>query len=119
MNEYGISSSAEPIDVYKSIKLRGATYTSKLSKEISTVDYFIETKNERIGAIKFYVVSDYIVYALMQVYEIINKMDHFLFVKPTESNEVITISDISEKALFIKIGRKEIITFIPNKFEKS
>lgn len=107
------------LDTHKSVKLNGEIFKSLLSKESTTIDYFIKTKNNVIGAVKFYFVRDFIIYALIENYRVMKNFDHFLCVEEMNTKQLIKFTDISEKLMLINVGRKKYVTSVPNKYEKS
>lgn len=117
--ESGISCPDGRLTIYKSLTIRNKKFSSLLSKGVSTVDYFVLLKNKKICALKFFTITNNTANVLVEMYRIVNELDHFIEIEAAQSNEVITIDDISKKVLYIKIGRREIVTLIPNSFEKT
>lgn len=105
--------------VYKSIEFKGIKYASEMSKDISTIDYFVRLKDNTFGSINFYTVFDYSVFAIMNIYISIGEIDHFTQVKRTEQQKLIKLIDIADKLLYLKFGFSEYITTLPNKYEKT
>lgn len=107
------------LTIYRHIILSGIKFTSKSSKEISTIDFFVRLIDKSIAAIKYYVQFDFVLYAVIEKYEILNHIDHFLQIKSTNKNDVIRVNNIAQKMLYLKFGLRELVTSIPNKFEKT
>lgn len=105
--------------IYKKVERNGKIFKCLESKEMSTVDHFVKTKNDVIAAIKFYFVSDSIIYALIEKYNVIKVVDQISYVEPAQIQMIITFNDISEKLLFKKVRKKQTVALIPNKFEKT
>lgn len=105
--------------IYKNVTISGQKYTSLKSKQIATVDYFVRLTEGTVGMIKFYFIHDLIIYGLLEKYEIIEKVDQFYIVKSSSIIEVFKASNIKTKMIYMKIGRNEIITEVPNRFEKT
>lgn len=107
------------LNIHKSVCSRGIKFTSLESKDISTIDYFVRLKNENIASIRFYVVFDSDLYALIDIYEVVSQIDHFTQIKCSQVKELIKFNDILEKMLYLKFGRNEYVTTLPNKYEKT
>lgn len=105
--------------IYKSVSLSGKRYTSKKSKETASIDYFIELLQGKVGMVKFYIERDYIIYGLLELYEVVECMNQFSTVKATGISELFEISKIKRKLIYMKIVDKEFTTSIPNRFEKT
>lgn len=105
--------------IYKHVIIRGQKYTSTKSKEGASIDFFIQLKQNIIGIVKFYFVCEFIVYGFIETYEIINQLDHFYIVESTGLHKVFKACNITKKLLCIKVCNKQIVTSIPNMFEKT
>lgn len=105
--------------IFKIISINGKKYTSKKAKEVASADFFIKLKNSRLGINQFYFVHDFTVYGLLEVYETIECIEQFQIVKPTGLLEVFKVKDIERKLIYMNITNLEIITSIPNRFEKT
>lgn len=86
---------------------------------MSTVDFFVQLKNNSFGAVCYYVVSDLVLYALIDIYETIDTCDHIFEVKLSSNKVIVSVHDISKKLLFLKYGHREYLTAFPNNYEKS
>lgn len=118
-NENLMIPSKNCLDIYKSVTVRGVKYTSEQSRDISTIDFFVRLKDNRIAAIFFFTLFDHNLYALINVYESIDTNAHFIKIKRTQTQQVIKINDVSEKMIYLKIGLNEFVTGFPNRFEKT
>lgn len=107
------------LTIYKKVVIRGVKYTSQQLNEISTIDYFIRLKYGRIGAIKYFTVLNCTLYALVDIYKVLHKDNHFFQTVRSNDQDLVKIINIAEKAIDMKFGIRECITFIPNKFEKT
>lgn len=105
------------LTVYHNVVIRGIKFTSKKSKEISTIDYFVSVNTE-IVCVYFYFVIDSIIYALGEKYEVITKHEHFTEIIPAKTLKIVKILDVTEKLFFLKIGIKMFVASLPNRFEK-
>lgn len=64
-------------------------------------------------------VCDCDVYVFVEVYSLIQQFDHLLQVQNTETDAVFSIKEIASKLIYMAIATKEVVTAIPNKFEKT
>lgn len=117
LKEMGVN--VDVCSIYSFIVLKNMKITSLQSKEISTVDFFVEFRSKEIGAIKYYIAENKITYAFAEMYIIIGSNDHFTEIQRTNINKLFNVKEISKKMLFLKVGKKEIVTSIPNKYEKT
>lgn len=106
-------------EIYRSVVYRRKKFTSELSKEISTIDYFVRLNDNSFGMVQFYIVFDSTVFILINLFESIETIDHFIRVKRTSEQKLIKINELSDKMLYLKFGLSEYITNFPNKFEKT
>lgn len=104
---------------YKFVTIGSVKFCSKMYKEISTVDYFVKLQNNEVGAIIYYFVDNYKINAYIDIYKVVDTCDHFLSIKIDGRRIIIDIKEIIEKMIYIKIGNQEIVTSIPNKYEKT
>lgn len=107
------------ITIFKNVTIRGKRFTSLRSKDISTVDYFVKLTNGKIGAIKYYIESDFVLYALIVIYGIVEKTNQFSYIENTQLHSLVNVRDISEKCLYFKLGLQEVVVCVPNNFEKT
>lgn len=107
------------LTIYTDVVIQGTKYKSKQSKEISTIDFFVQLKNNCFGAVCYYVTSDLLLYAVIDMYETIDTCDHILEVKISSNKTIVNVHDISKKLLFLKYGHREYLTAFPNNYEKS
>lgn len=106
--------------IFKSAMIKGVKYTSTLMREVSTIDYFVKIKSDKICAIKYFFVLDVNLYAVADMYEIIDKHQHFFEIERSETQEIFRATqDIQEKCIFLKFGFRQFVTFKPNKYEKT
>lgn len=108
----------DTVTAYTFITIGDVKYTSINYKHIATIDYFIRLKSNELGAVNFYAVENFKIHAYIDVYKIVESCDHLITVKK-DGNRIIDINDISEKMIYFKINNVEIVTSIPNHFEKT
>lgn len=105
--------------IYENVVSRGIKYTSLQTKEISTIDYFVRLRDGRFASVSYYTIFDNIIYALVNLHEIVDIFDHFIEIKSTVNQELIKMIDIEHKLIYLKFGRREFVTVLANRFEKS
>lgn len=105
--------------IYHDITFRGMKLTSRKSKIVSTIDYFIENQSNEIGAVSYYFASADGTFAFIELYAIHGKTDHLIEIKPTDNKKVVNITEIACKLMYLKFREQEIVTKIPNHFEKT
>lgn len=99
--------------------MNGIVITSLHSKTVSTADYFVGLSTGEIGTVNFFLVKESTVYALINLYNIINATDHLMEVEPANFSQIFNVIHIKEKFLFMKIGKYEIASKIANRYEKT
>lgn len=82
-----------------------------------TADYFISTKNNEYGKIKFYVKNGSEIYALIEEYSIETSMHQIFIAKTKSTNIVRPTNEIVEKYILLKINRSEYVVKRPNSYE--
>lgn len=105
--------------IYKSAIYKGDKFTSMKSRIVSTVDYVIRAIDGTIGAIKYFFFFNQSAYALIDIITTIKKSDHLTEVQCSGTYQVIMLNQIKQKLLYMKIAHKEIVTTIPNMYEKT
>lgn len=115
----GLDLESQKLTIYDFMTLNGIKYTSKKSKQIATIDYYLKLKNEKFGAVEFYFVHNLVVYGLLNEYKINDSKDHINTVESTSRNVIFNIREVEKKLLYMKINKTEFLTSIPNRFEKS
>lgn len=104
--------------ISNTVKINEHMYNSLRNENPNCMDYFIETKNGKIGCIEFYIGFDNSIYFLLNIYEIIQVKYHLNVVRSTNMLEVHKLSEIKEQKLYLKYAMKEIITVQPNFYEE-
>lgn len=101
------------------ITFRGIKLTSKKSRIVSIIDYFIESRSNEIGAVSYYFACADGTFVFLEIYALECKTDHLIVIKPTSIRKVINVKEIAHKLMYLKIKDKEIVTKIPNHYEKT
>lgn len=117
--EKGFNQGKNMLIIYKNVVSRGIKYTSLQTKEISTIDYFVRLRDGRFASVSYYTIFDNIIYALVNLHEIVEIFDHFIEIQSTVNQELIKMIDIEQKLIYLKFGRREFVTVLANRFEKS
>lgn len=118
IDDYGFDSTSN-LTTFNSIYLRGIKYTSKNYKSISTIDYFVRFLDGSIAAIKFYFVLNYNVYLIVECYRVVEVIDHLIEIESSETNAIYRPNEIANKLIYMAFGKHEVVTSIPNNFEKT
>lgn len=105
--------------IYKSAIYKGEKFTSMKSRIISTIDYVIEANDGTIGAIKYFIFLNKSALVLIDIFETIKQTDHLTEVQRTGTYKIIGLNQIKKKLLHMKIVQNEIVTTIPNMYEKT
>lgn len=93
--------------------------TSIYSRKISTIDYFIKLVSGEIGEVNFFITENQVNYVFAHMYEKVESTDHIDQIQPTKINKIFKTDDILHKMIYMKIGKNEFVTSIPNRFEKT
>lgn len=110
---------SEYLTIYKSIEVNGERFTTMNSREVATIDYVVKTKNNTICSVKYFFAYQRNLYAMIQPFEIVGLSNHLKEVELSGEFMTISISEIEEKLLYMKIGNQNIVSQIPNKYEKT
>lgn len=108
------------LNIYKSVVVHGNKFSSLECKDISTIDYFVRLKNDGFfGSINFYTIFDNILYASINLYDIIDTFDHFHEIKISVNRKLVKVIDFERKLIYLKFGIREFVTVLANRYEKS
>lgn len=117
LREVNLSNKA--LHVHKRIKFKNVIYTSTLyTLPKKSIDYFIGLNNGIIGKANFYFKSNDKTFVVIEEFEVIEEVDHFLRVQPVSRNIMAQVHEIQGKYIFLKVGIKQFITSDPNPYEK-
>lgn len=101
-----------------SCEINSHIYKSTKSPITKSIDYFIEIKNtEEIGCIKLFVMNNENMYALVEIYKIIDKNYHLIRIATTEQQKVFPVKAINCQLIYMKFGCFQIVSKEPNFFE--
>ncbi|XP_037049622.1 uncharacterized protein LOC119083916 [Bradysia coprophila] len=105
--------------VHKRINLNDTIFTStSYTLPKRSVDYFVEATNDIVGKVRFYFESNSKVYAVIEEFEVIDNIAHILKVQPTNRNILVSVNQIEQKFIYMKVGFHEYIVLPPNPYEK-
>lgn len=119
LSKIGFINESNFLVTYKSVEVNKKKFTSLKYKKISTADYFVQTKNNEIAAIKFFFAIKQTIYAMIEPFNVVNTSHHFKEIVTTESCLAIPFTDIFNKLLFMNILKRKIVSSIPNSYEKT
>lgn len=107
------------LTTFRHITINGKKYTSKKSKPTASIDFFVEICDGTIGIIEFFFLHNFVAYALIEVYNVVECFDHFKKVRTAGSLKAVQAADINKKLIYMNVNNEEVITQIPNRFEKT
>lgn len=107
------------LEVFDSIEINHHSYKSNRNRSGKSIDYFIQMKDQSIGAVQFFVQNDERVFVVIESYKIIEKNHHLLRIKATKEYEMFDCHQIHCKLMYMQIGAFEIVSQLPNFFETS
>lgn len=100
------------------VKVNQTIYKSIFCKETKSIDHFIATDDGTIGAVVYFIIKNSDIYALVKVYETIQKKFHLIEIKPENRFTIVPFENIKHKLIYLTFGSIEVVTSEPNKFEK-
>lgn len=115
----GVQSNNKFMNIYTDLVMNGIQYKSLKSNEVSTIDYFIKTRNGLIGTITYFVYIHEIMYARIEMYDISCTFDHFIEITKNGRAKLLNINQIDKKMMYLKFGIREFVTSLANMYEKS
>lgn len=104
--------------VHKRVKSKGITYTSEMyTRPKKSIDYFIGLQDGMIGTARYYFRHADTICVMMQVFVIIDEIDHIHKVLKTNRLTVAPVSEIERKYLYMNVGVNSYIVCRPNPYE--
>lgn len=107
------------LNIYCYTFLNGSKFTSKMCKEISTIDYFVQLKDGSVGSVCYYVPFNSILYACIDLHEIVDRYDHFIQIMPGKQKKITNVIEIDSKLMYLKYGLREYVTQFANRYERT
>lgn len=111
----------ENVRFWCQLHINGVKFTSKLyTGATRTADYFVCLEMSQMGIVKFFFEHKQILYAFIDEYEVVKRVQHLLEVQSRcLDHNIYSVDFIEKKMIFMQFGRKQIVTSIPNPFEKT
>lgn len=75
--EIGLDIENTFLTIYTDVILHNVQFKSQESREVTTIDYFVKLKGEIFGAICYFMIVDSILYAVVDLYNVLSRNDHF------------------------------------------
>lgn len=119
INDFGFIFSDNILHIFSNVKIRGVNFSSKYSKEFSTIDYFLEFRNNEFFAARFYFMNEERIYVFVDIYTTTATSNHLKEIESTNTYKIFDINEITTKLIYMKILKREIVTKVPNRFEKT
>lgn len=105
--------------IYQRISVQNKIFTSKKCKDLSTIDYFVKLHGGEMGSVMFYFVSNNTLFALFELYDVTDTLDHLYVVRQSSVKKIIKLQEIDKKMIYMKIRGREILVLRPNMYEKT
>lgn len=119
LSDFNSLCESENLTIYKSIEVHGERFTSRNSREVATIDYVVKTKKNTICLVKYFFAYQHNLYAMIEPFKVVGISNHLKEVELLGKFEVISISEIEEKLIYMEIGNQNIVSQIPNNYEKT
>lgn len=119
LSKIGFKSEKNSLEIYKCIEVNGKKFTSLKSKKIATSDYFVQTKQNGIAAIKFFFPIQQVIHVMIEEFNVISTSSHFTEIVSNEICIAIPFKDIDNKLLYMNVLKKNIVAPLPNNYEKT
>lgn len=107
------------VRTWGSMRRNGQLFTSKIYKEVKSIDYFVSMSDGSLGVVQYFFTHDDLCYLFLENFEVIHTVDHLLEVKSVSVYSIHQTENIDDKLLFMKINGKYVVTRIPNRYEKT
>lgn len=105
---------------YSRYQNSSTVFTSRLySKARYTANFFIETVNGDIGAVELYISCNGQYYAIIEILQIINRIDQFIKFRFSNTYAVIRAVDIIERFIHIEVMKDNFLVRRPNSYERN
>lgn len=118
-DNHGVMPEDKNICIWESVHWRGQLFTSTNYREVKSINYFVCLSDSSLGTVQYYFKHDNNFYALFEKFEVLFQTDHLLEVKSTSLLSIRKIETIVDKLLFMRINMRNIVTCVPNKYERT
>lgn len=118
LTEMSISFSIDDFSIFAAANIGYEKYTSlKYNRQKKSCNYFVRFNGEFYGKIHFFFKSCDIGLMMVELFDVIERIDHLLKVSASEVI-IAEISVINEKLLYYEIDRNCYASPRPNRYEK-
>lgn len=97
------------IQVARRLKLNDHTYTSIISNETKSADYFLKISDGSLGTAEFYFKFNDENYVLLNIYSINHTHYHLTEIKKENTCRICSCKEITKKLLYLKVNSVEFI----------
>lgn len=119
LSKFGFDSRSDILTIYTFFSIRDIKFTSLKSKQISTIDYFVELQTGEIGLINYYLYVDDAAYALIHLCSFVKSNDHFKEITSMHTKTIVNVELIKRKLIYLKVGSYEVGVGQCNNYEKT
>lgn len=110
----------EKISTFKVLKMNSRKFSSIMAKSLQTADYFIELVEGKIGAVKFFILTENKnVYVLLEEFMTIEIFSHIRQIQSTNKTQIYSLNSIKLKLILIEVEGKKFVSSLPNMFEEN
>lgn len=96
--------------IWQRLKFNNTTYTSLLSPETKSADFFIEMKDGSLGTAEFFFELNEICFVFLNFYKVTYIHYHLREVSNLNISSVFSCSNIKKKVLYLKCNNIEYIS---------
>lgn len=112
------------MSIFYRIRVKNVVFTSKLYKDVKSLDYAVQLKDESIGMIYFYFEHENNKYGYIESYKVVRNIAHIVEVESTNNFRVFPVEQIKKKMFCMTVIHdlnisKIFLTYIPNHYEKT
>lgn len=108
------------VKYYARLEKNHTVFTSRTYKQSKkTFDYFVETSSKKFGAIETYFSLNSECYAIMEVFDVVQKVFQFEKIVFSKKYVVIKAEEITERYVNIEVLKQNFIVKRPNTFERN
>lgn len=118
---YNYACNENVLNGFGSVNFRNDKFTStKYTQAKTTIDYFVKCEvlgNELIAKILFYFVYNEEPLMMVQCFDIVSQFNQFYEINGDDL-DILEITSIKEKLIYIQVESKSYVVSTPNRFEK-
>lgn len=106
-------------NVFLSVWINGTHFTSmKYQRPKKTINYFVQTKDNKYGKIKYFIYKGEEALAIIKEYRICNSIIHINEFELTNENFICPVNLIREQLIYMYIRNKHYAVARPNVYER-